>query len=222
MVESDNATPSITEAVAIASLRMSQMPSIFGAVFRPRLSVFQNQRLAAKWRKRQIAWELHIGRWEVSRRAFPGEFTSDLAGLESRKLRLALFAHCGCALAHVRAEESEHLHCQRSVKRGPCRPKPVVQRSFRESYRLLWSAGELARHFHRPDHQLLGRDTQTHQPDAFRLAPVDEIGGHQVVLRFRHPAQERPDDHRVVARSDPEPQVTIGYAHRLGGDADIG
>jgi hypothetical protein len=46
-LESENTTPSISEAVAIASLRMSIIPSMFVAL----PTVFQNQRVAAKCRE---------------------------------------------------------------------------------------------------------------------------------------------------------------------------
>src|SRR2546430_7929121 len=45
-----------------------------------------------------------------------------------------------------------------------------------------------------PWQDLRGGDTEAHEADALGLPAVEEVGGEQVVLRLRHPAEERPED----------------------------
>src|SRR5256886_17040775 len=73
-----------------------------------------------------------------------------------------------------------------------------------------------------PWQDLRGGDTEAHEADALGLPAVEEVGGEQVVLRLRHPAEERPEDRRVVAGRDAESRVAVGQARRLRDDADIG
>jgi hypothetical protein len=76
-LETDNATPSITEAVAIASLRMSNhLP--FGGRARPLMSVFQNRPVAAKCLEPEEAHDNHQF-WLRDIRASTGSQNSLLA-----------------------------------------------------------------------------------------------------------------------------------------------
>jgi len=82
MFETDNATPSITEAVAIASLRMSNHLPFWGRA-RPLMSVFQNQRaLQNVWRPEE-AYDNHQF-WLRETRASAGSQNSllELHGLQ--------------------------------------------------------------------------------------------------------------------------------------------
>mgnify|MGYP000892573772 CR=1 FL=1 len=62
---------------------------------------------------------------------------------------------------------------------------------------------KLAGHGERGRHHLVGGDGLRHEPDPFGLAPVEEVGGQQVVLRLGHTAQQWPDRRRMVAAGLP-------------------
>ena len=65
-------------------------------------------------------------------------------------------------------------------------------------------------------------DAERDEPDALRLLAAHRLAGEEVVLGLRHPAEERPDDRRVVAGGDTDPRMAVDDAHGTGGDRHVG
>ncbi len=70
--------------------------------------------------------------------------------------------------------------------------------------------------------ELVRGHAERHEPDALRLCAVEGLAEEQVVLRLRQPAEERPHDHRVVARCDAELRVAVDDPRVGGHDRDVG
>ena len=58
--------------------------------------------------------------------------------------------------------------------------------------------------------------------DTFGFFAVDKLAGQQVILRFRHAAEQRPHNRSVIARSPSHFGMPVAQTGTLGHDADIG
>src|ERR1700733_2598029 len=105
---------------------------------------------------------------------------------EARERWLAFLPKSGNTLGKIGSEKSQHLQSHGCFESRPCNVEPIVERAFRESHCLLGAVCELASNFHSPVHQLVRRDTNTHEPNSFGLFAVYKICGHQIILCFSH------------------------------------
>ena len=105
---------------------------------------------------------------------------------------------------------------------GPASRSQLFKASF--VWRIAGCAPAARRHRDRERAllELIRRNAQRHEADPLRLETVERLAQQEVVLRLRHPAQERPDDHRVVAGGDAELCVPVDDPRLRGGDRDVG
>lgn len=113
--------------------------------------------------------------------------------------RRPLFQHGSEPFLGIGPIEIKHLHGKGVLENGLRATKPVIERPLCRFDRMLRprceSLGDRERFFK----QIILRNTLRDQTDSLCLRPINEISGHQVILRFCHAAQKRPDDHRMIA-----------------------
>src|SRR5207253_1278648 len=134
------------------------------------------------------------------RRRIPARLAHEAGRLG--ELRGSLLAHGGDSLTDVGTRHVEELELERGVEDRPGPNEPLVERHLRVRDRGLRSGREPSRDLERPLLELVLGHAERDETDALRLGAVDLLAQEQVVLRLRHPAQERPDDRRVIAGGD--------------------
>ena len=82
--------------------------------------------------------------------------------------------------------------------------------------------GEAHRYIHGARLQVLVRHRERDEADALGLHAGNRLAQQQMVFGLGHAAEERPDDRRVIAGSDPEFGVPVDEAGRRAGDGDVG
>src|SRR5918995_1223502 len=138
------------------------------------------------------------------------------------ELGLALLEVRGEAFLHLGSQEAQHLERRRGVERGAHHAQPVVQRVLGEADRGLRTLGKLGRDLQALGLELIILDAHRDQADALGLLAVDRLAEQQVVLGLGHAAEDRPHDHRMIARGDAEPGVAVDDLGFLRDDGYIG
>ena len=119
-------------------------------------------------------------------------------------------------------DEAQHLERRRGVEGRAHHAQPVVERVLGEADRGLRALGELGRDLEALGFELVVLHAQRDQADALGLLAVDRLAEQQVVLGLGHAAEQRPDDHGVIAGGDAEPRVAVDDLGLLRGDRDVG
>ncbi len=106
-------------------------------------------------------------------------------------------------------------------KIGPAVFSHSLSESFVCRERRAGAGREPPRDLERAVLELLLGHAEGDESDALRLDAVDLLAEQQVVLRLRHPAEERPDDRGVVARGDAELRVAVDDARLRRRERDV-
>src|SRR6185437_11488986 len=138
------------------------------------------------------------------------------------KIGSALLAQRGEALLHFGSAEADELQRQRGIEAGAGKPQPVVERVFGPADGGWRSGreplGDAKRHL--IGLAILG-DTRD-EANALRLLTRERLAEQQVVFRLGEAAEQRPDDHRVVASGNAKTRVTVDDARAPRRDGDVG
>src|SRR5829696_5857098 len=132
------------------------------------------------------------------------------------ELGLALLEVGGQAFLHLGPHEAQHLERRRGIERRAHHAQPVVQRVLGEADRGLRALGELGGDLQALGLELIILDAQRDQANALGLLAVDRLAEQQVVLGLGHAAEQRPDDHGMVAGGNAEPGVAVDDLGFLG------
>src|SRR4029077_21054936 len=101
-------------------------------------------------------------------------------------------------------------------------PEPVVQRVFRPADSARRSGRESPRDLERFRVELGILDTERDEADALGVFPAQGFAEQQMVFGLGKPAEQRPDDRRMVTRRDAEPRMPVDDAGRSRRDRYIG
>ncbi len=143
-------------------------------------------------------------------------------GRPPSKLGPALLARRGQPLAHVRQLETQEFERQRGIETGSGQSQPIVQGVLGPADRGGAARGQGSRHIECPLQNFAVGNGDGDEPDPLRFGARQGLVGQQVIPRLRQAAEQRPDDHGMIARGDPQPGVAVEYAGIVRGDRHIG
>ena len=121
----------------------------------------------------------------------------------------------------VLTKKAHHFQGQRVIKNRSGLEQPLVQGTFGKSVGIGRSGCDLRRHFHGFVEQFVIASAEADQTNTFRLGSLDEIARQQVILGFRHTAQQRPDDSAVITGCNSEACVSVSQSGTFGHDTDV-
>src|SRR5262249_38495413 len=139
-------TPAANRNAAPINAEVATIASRFITVCPPRR--FGNQAIVGNKAVTNVAETRQFAKGGLRGRERP-RYRLSFGTLEAGEGRLPLLANRLHALSQVWTEKPEHLHRERGVEGGARNAQPIVQRALGKSHRLLRTACELVRHFHR-------------------------------------------------------------------------